>query len=185
MSTVGIVACKVNSKLASPAHPINEQISPSGFNERLTATHVATPPLHMFAGKKAKAAASGASAAADAAAGRPNAMLWLRQDLRVHDNPALTEAAKWAARQGGCVTFVYVHSPQEDGSEPGSSGEDGQGCRWELVALACVHVYSAVDRGVVVGVAALCITIWASAGKTARAAGCFGGADMCGCACVV
>jgi hypothetical protein len=71
--------------------------------------------------------------------------MWLRQDLRVHDNPALTEAARWTARQGGCVTFVYVHSPEEDGSEVGSSGDDAQDCRWVLVLLLLVRfVYVSV-----------------------------------------
>jgi hypothetical protein len=45
---------------------------------------------------------------------------------------ALTEAAKWAARQGGCVTFVYVHSPAEDGADVGGSGDGGQGCRYAV-----------------------------------------------------
>jgi hypothetical protein len=86
------------------------------------------------AGKKAQAAAAGQSVAADAAAARPNAIVWLRQDLRVHDNAALTEAAKNAARQGGCVTFVYVHSPEEDGADvSSSSGDDDQGCRYAAV----------------------------------------------------
>jgi hypothetical protein len=89
------------------------------------------------AGKKAKSQ----PAAADAAAGRPNAIMWLRQDLRVHDNAALTEAAKWAARQGGCVTFVYVHAPEEDGAELGSCGNDEQGCRYAVVSVAGLQLW--------------------------------------------
>jgi len=48
--------------------------------------------------------------------------MWFRQDLRLHDNPALTEAVKWAARHGGTVTCCYVHSPAEDGHDIGSEG---------------------------------------------------------------
>jgi deoxyribodipyrimidine photolyase len=50
--------------------------------------------------------------------------MWFRQDLRIHDNPALVEAAKWAQRRGGSVVSVYVHSPSEDGDAVGT------GSRW-------------------------------------------------------
>ncbi len=52
-----------------------------------------------------------------APAGASNTIMWLRQDLRLHDNPALTEAARTAAAGGGRVTIVYVHSPEEDGDD--------------------------------------------------------------------
>lgn len=74
---------------------------------------------HVCAGRKAKDAAAAVEPAAPA--GARNALLWLRQDLRVNDNAALCEAAKWAARHAGRVTFLYVHSPAEDGDEVGSS----------------------------------------------------------------
>jgi len=79
------------------------------------------------AGKKAKgstaaAAAGDATGSSDAAA--TNAIMWFRQDLRLHDNPALVEAAKWAQRRGGSVMCVYIHSPEEDGDAVGS------GSRW-------------------------------------------------------
>jgi hypothetical protein len=46
-----------------------------------------------------------------APAGALNVLVWLRQDLRLHDNPALVEAIKLANQLGGTVTFLYVHSP--------------------------------------------------------------------------
>lgn len=36
---------------------------------------------------------------------------WIRQDFRLHDNPALADAASAAAASGGAVHCVYVHSP--------------------------------------------------------------------------
>lgn len=58
--------------------------------------------------------ASGAGAAPPA--GR-NVLLWLRQDLRLHDNPALAAAARDAARMGGTVAFMFISSPEEDGDD--------------------------------------------------------------------
>jgi deoxyribodipyrimidine photolyase len=46
------------------------------------------------------------------------------QDLRLHDNPALSEAVRMAQQQGGHVSIVYVHSPEEDG-EPGRTALHG------------------------------------------------------------
>ncbi len=46
------------------------------------------------------------------------AIVWLRQDLRTEDNPALSEAVK----RGGPVVPVYVYAPQEEGdSAPGAA----------------------------------------------------------------
>lgn len=42
---------------------------------------------------------------------------WVRQDLRLHDNPALLEASRAASRAGGQVTIAFVHSPEEDGTD--------------------------------------------------------------------
>lgn len=56
-----------------------------------------------------------------APSGARNALVWLRQDLRIHDNPALVAASQHVAAAGGTVTFVYVHSPEEDG-DPWSTG---------------------------------------------------------------
>lgn len=80
-----------------------------------------TAPVYILlftAGKKARTDSHPTDTA------KPNAIMWFRQDLRIHDNPALTEAAKWASRHGGCVTFVYIHSPTEDGDAIA-----GDGCR--------------------------------------------------------
>jgi len=79
------------------------------------------------------AAAAGAAAGAAGAPGtgagaRPNVLFWLRQELRLHDNPALSAAAAEAARCGGVLTCMYVHSPEEDGdalhggARPGPEG---------------------------------------------------------------
>lgn len=46
-----------------------------------------------------------------------NVLLWLRQDLRLHDNAALVGAAQQASKTGGKLTLVYVHSPDEDGDD--------------------------------------------------------------------
>jgi deoxyribodipyrimidine photolyase len=57
-------------------------------------------------------------------------LLWLRQDLRVHDNPALCAAATDARAAGGAVTCVYVHSPQEDGDDPAGKWRGGVSVLW-------------------------------------------------------
>lgn len=44
-----------------------------------------------------------------------NVVVWLRQDLRLHDNPALHRAAALASKRGGVVTVAYIHAPEEDG----------------------------------------------------------------------
>ena len=66
----------------------------------------------------------GGTGEADPAA-RPNAILWLRgHDLRLHDNPALLEAARRAAATGGGLVVAYVrddHLPGwADGHERGA-----------------------------------------------------------------
>jgi hypothetical protein len=76
----------------------------------------------VSAGKKVKTAAAAGDGTDGAAA--VNAIMWFRQDLRIHDNPALVEAANWAQRRGGSVVCVYVHSPSEDGDAVGT------GSRW-------------------------------------------------------
>lgn len=51
------------------------------------------------------------------------ALVWLRHDLRVADNPALEEAVK----RGGCVIPVYIWAPEEEGEwSPGAAS------RWWL-----------------------------------------------------
>eukprot|EP00892_Ulva_mutabilis_P003954 jgi/Ulvmu1/1930/UM012_0090.1 len=53
---------------------------------------------------------------------------WIRQDFRLHDNPALCRAAQLAAAAGGKVLCAFVHSPEEDGDDvwTGSSWRPGQ-----------------------------------------------------------
>eukprot|EP00873_Tetraselmis_striata_P046652 jgi/Tetstr1/466916/TSEL_011370.t1 len=64
------------------------------------------------------APSSSASNAGDPGAlSGPTMLVWLRQDLRTHDNLALDAAVKAATAKQGKVVFVYVWSPQEDASE--------------------------------------------------------------------
>ena len=65
-----------------------------------------------------KAEGSG-GAAASAGTG---ILYWLRQDFRLHDNPALCAAAAAAKRAGGKLTFVYVCSLEEDGDDLETGG---------------------------------------------------------------
>lgn len=51
---------------------------------------------------------------------KSTAILWFRHDLRLHDNPALSEAFK----QHECVIPVFIHSPQEEA--PWSAGKASQ-----------------------------------------------------------
>ena len=67
--------------------------------------------------KKRRAAAADAASTAPLHPAAPNVLLWLRHDLRLHDNPALVAAAREARAAGGTLTFVYVHSPEEDGDD--------------------------------------------------------------------
>lgn len=67
--------------------------------------------------KQRKAALAAASAAAPLPTSAPNVLLWLRQDLRLHDNAALVAAAQQAKASGGNLTLVYVHSPEGDGDD--------------------------------------------------------------------
>ena len=61
--------------------------------------------------------AEAGAASAVAAQDKGNVLVWLRQDLRLHDNATLCEAAAMAKAAGAGVAFVYVHSPAEDGSD--------------------------------------------------------------------
>ena len=80
-------------------------------------------------------------------AGSSGVLYWLRQDFRLHDNPALCAAAQAAKRGGGKLTLVYVHSPEEDGDDL----ETGA-LIWSLLAAlpsACTHAWA--NRGIPVG----------------------------------
>ena len=67
-----------------------------------------------------------ASCAGAALPAARNVLLWLRQDMRLHDNPALAAAARDAARAGGVVAFIFVSSPEEDGEDLHSGACDLQ-----------------------------------------------------------
>lgn len=98
------------------------------FSERIKFSVLQSWLLLLISiGKKARLETS------DSSTIKPNAIMWFRQDFRIHDNTALTEAAKYAARHGGCVTFVYIHSPTEDGDSVGSEGG-----RYALGTVACI-----------------------------------------------
>ena len=54
-------------------------------------------------------------------------LLWLRRDLRLDDNPALSAAVAAVAARGGAVVPVFIWSPEEEGQfQPGKSS------RWWL-----------------------------------------------------
>ena len=124
-----------------------------------------TPPNSEGAYPAKRAAASGArgarkrdrqqaaavAAAAAQAAGKggeppphtSGVLVWLRQDLRLHDHPALVAAAADARAAGGHVTLVYVHSPAEEGgpcSDPTASSwrPTGAALLWLHHALAAL-----------------------------------------------
>ena len=44
-------------------------------------------------------------------------LVWVRQDMRIHDNSPLVRAAEVVKRDGGHVTIVHIHSPDEDGDD--------------------------------------------------------------------
>jgi DNA photolyase len=44
---------------------------------------------------------------------RPSVIYWIRQDFRLHDNPALCQAYELATARGGRVYCIYVHAPGE------------------------------------------------------------------------
>ena len=72
-----------------------------------------------------------------ATTGAPNnVLLWLRQDLRLHDNPALRASLADARASGGCVVPVFVWSPGEDGGGPTSPPPGGASRLWLNDALS-------------------------------------------------
>ena len=53
-----------------------------------------------------------------------NALVWLRRDLRLQDNPALSQAMA----DGYAPVLVYVHAPQEQGDwVPGAASRSEAG----------------------------------------------------------
>lgn len=93
------------------------------LDPRAAETHynsLSARPARKLAGKKRSRRAAGSSVGVSVAgqappAGSPHVLVWLRRDLRVHDNPALVAAAKAASLAGGTVTVVYIHSPEVSG----------------------------------------------------------------------
>jgi len=71
---------------------------------------------------------------------RPGAVMWFRQDLRLHDNQAFHAAVRAAKRHGGEVLCVYVWSEREEG-DADSSPRPGEASRVWLR-----HAVDALDR---------------------------------------
>jgi deoxyribodipyrimidine photo-lyase len=45
---------------------------------------------------------------------QPTTLYWFRNDLRLHDQPALLKAAAHATANGQALLLVYVHTPEQD-----------------------------------------------------------------------
>ncbi|MEW5307009.1 MAG: hypothetical protein WDW36_009431 [Sanguina aurantia] len=96
-------------------------------------------PARKLPGKRSQPAAA-AAVTGGAPVGARNVLVWLRQDLRVHDNEALCAAVKLANSRGGTATFLYVHSPLEDGvhhlsGQPSSWRQGRASLLWAQSAL--------------------------------------------------
>lgn len=72
--------------------------------------------------------------------------MWFRQDLRIHDNPALVDAAKWAQRRGGSVVCVYVHSPEKDGDAVGAGSRCERGSQLLGVCVSPVAGFLVAEQ---------------------------------------
>ena len=68
-------------------------------------------------------------------------MLWLRQDLRLHDHPALCAAAAAAAASNAQIRIMFVFSAEEDGT--GLHEGDQQ----QLLSLKC-HIVPVRYHGI-------------------------------------
>ena len=71
---------------------------------------------------------------------RPGAVMWFRQDLRLHDNQAFHAAVRAAKRRGGDVLCVYVWSEEEEGDDAASWRPGGASRAWLR------HALDALDR---------------------------------------
>ncbi|GAX80053.1 hypothetical protein CEUSTIGMA_g7492.t1 [Chlamydomonas eustigma] len=97
-------------------------------------------PARKLAGKKGKTRMLGGGKG-QAHTSSKNVIVWLRQDLRLHDNPALCEAVRNANLMDGEITFLYIHSPEEEGDDlaTGSSWRPTGASRvWLQLALAAL-----------------------------------------------
>ena len=71
---------------------------------------------------------------------RPGAVMWFRQDLRLHDNQAFHAAVRAAKRRGGDLLCVYVWSEEEEGDGDASWRPGGATRAWLR------HALDALDR---------------------------------------
>ena len=71
---------------------------------------------------------------------RPGAVMWFRQDLRLHDNQAFHAAVKAAKKTGGSVLCVFIWSEEEEGDDD-ASWRPGDASRVWLG-----HALDALDR---------------------------------------
>jgi hypothetical protein len=69
---------------------------------------------------------------------RPGAVMWFRQDLRLHDNQAFHAAVRYAVKNGGELVCVFLWSDSEDGdsANPKSWPPGGASRVWLANALA-------------------------------------------------
>ncbi|KAG2453339.1 hypothetical protein HYH02_001563 [Chlamydomonas schloesseri] len=89
--------------------------------------------MRVFPSPVPKRAAPGGGARPAGGAGRKAALVWFRNDLRLHDNPALEQAC----RQSSSVLPVYVFDPRDYGKTPSGFDRTGPGrARFLLEAVA-------------------------------------------------
>ena len=70
----------------------------------------------LWTGRKGSKAANEHETQAKALRGQ-GVLLWLKMDLRIHDQPALNAAAKRAEKLGSSLSFCFINSPDQDGDE--------------------------------------------------------------------
>ncbi|GLI65248.1 hypothetical protein VaNZ11_008735 [Volvox africanus] len=77
--------------------------------------------MRVFPSVMPKRAARGGGSLPGGGAGRKAAVMWFRNDLRLHDNPSLDRAC----REGTSVLPVYVFDPRDYGKAPNGFGRTG------------------------------------------------------------
>ncbi|GLC37195.1 hypothetical protein PLESTF_001428600 [Pleodorina starrii] len=77
--------------------------------------------VRVFPSTIPRRAARGGGALPAGGAGRKAAVMWFRNDLRLHDNPSLDRAC----REGTSVLPVYVFDPRDYGKAPNGFGRTG------------------------------------------------------------
>ncbi|KAG2438806.1 hypothetical protein HXX76_005347 [Chlamydomonas incerta] len=89
--------------------------------------------MRVFPSPVPKRAAGGGGGRPAGGAGRKAALVWFRNDLRLHDNPALEQAC----RQSSSVLPVFVFDPRDYGKTPSGFDRTGPGrARFLLEAVA-------------------------------------------------